>query len=44
MNRRQFLHSLAGGFYGPDEWVDSDDLVRLVAIVMVCADRWAALG
>lgn len=38
------MGSLAGGFYGPDEWVDIDDLVRLVAIVMVCADRWAALG
>ena len=38
------MGSLAGGFYGPDEWVDIDDLVRLVAVVMVCADRWAALG
>jgi acetylornithine deacetylase/succinyl-diaminopimelate desuccinylase-like protein len=37
------MGSLAGGFYGADEWVDIDDLVRLVAIVMVCADRWAAL-
>ena len=38
------MGSLAGGFYGPDEWVDIDDLVRLVAVVMLCADRWAGLG
>lgn len=38
------MGSLAGGFYGADEWVDIDDLVRLVAVVMVCADRWARLA
>ena len=27
--------SLAGNFYGPDEWVDLDDLVRLVAVLML---------
>ncbi len=27
--------SLAGNFYGPDEWVDLDDLVRLVAVIML---------
>jgi len=35
------MGSLAGGFYGPDEWVDVDDLVRLVAVVMLAADGWA---
>lgn len=38
------MGSLAGGFYGADEWVDIDDLVRLVAVVMLCADRWARLA
>ena len=27
--------SLAGNFYGPDEWVDLDDLVRVVAVIML---------
>lgn len=35
------IGSLAGGFYGPDEWVDVDDLVRLVAVVALASDRWA---
>jgi acetylornithine deacetylase len=35
------IGSLAGGFYGPDEWVDIDDLVRLVAVVMLASERWA---
>ncbi|MCC7032437.1 MAG: M20 family metallopeptidase [Acidobacteria bacterium] len=35
------IGSLAGGFYGPDEWVDLDDLVRLVAVVALAAERWA---
>jgi len=34
------IGSLAGGFYGPDEWVDIDDLVRLTAVVMLAAARW----
>ncbi len=38
------IGSLAGGFYGADEWVDIDDLVHLVAVVMLCADRWARLA
>lgn len=38
------MGSLAGGFYGADEWVDIDDLVRLAAVVMLCADRWARLA
>ena len=28
----------AGGFCGPDEWVDEDDLVRLVALLLVALD------
>jgi len=35
------IGSLAGGFYGPNEWVDIDDLVRLVAVVMLASERWA---
>ena len=27
--------SFAGNFYGPDEWVDLDDLVRLVAVLVL---------
>ena len=32
--------SLAGNFYGPDEWVDLDDLVRLVAVLVLFGSRW----
>jgi acetylornithine deacetylase len=32
----------AGGFYGPDEWVDVDDLVRLVAVVVAVSQAWNA--
>ena len=31
--------SLAGNFYGPDEWVDLDDLVRLVAVLVLFGAR-----
>jgi acetylornithine deacetylase/succinyl-diaminopimelate desuccinylase-like protein len=31
---------LAGGFYGPEEWVDLDDLVRLVAVLVRFASAW----
>ena len=31
-----------GNFYGPDEWVDLDDLVRLVAVIMLTAGSWHA--
>jgi acetylornithine deacetylase len=30
----------AGGFYGPEEWVDLDDLVRLVAVLVRFASVW----
>ena len=31
---------VAGGFYGPDEWVDVDDLLRLVAVIVATAQAW----
>lgn len=31
--------SLGGNFYGPDEWVDLDDLVRLVAVLLLVGAR-----
>ena len=31
--------SVGGNFYGPDEWVDLDDLVRLVAVLVRCGAR-----
>ena len=36
--------SLAGNFYGPDEWVDLDDLVRLVAVLVLFGARWTESG
>ena len=36
--------SLGGNFYGPDEWVDLDDLVRLVAVLVLCGARRSANG
>ena len=33
------IGSLGGNFYGPDEWVDLDDLVRLVAVLMLFGSR-----
>ena len=32
--------SLAGNFYGPNEWVDVNDLVRLVAVTVVFGNEW----
>lgn len=37
------IGSLAGGFYGPNEWVDVDDLVRLVAVVIAAVSGWSGL-
>lgn len=34
------LGCVAGGFYGPDEWVDIDDLRRLVAVLVAAAQAW----
>ena len=33
------IGSLGGNFYGPDEWVDLDDLVRLVAVLVLFGAR-----
>ncbi len=37
------IGSLAGNFYGPNEWVDIDDLVRLVAVLILSVSGWAAI-
>ena len=37
------IGSIAGNFYGPNEWVDIDDLVRLVAILILTVSRWASI-
>jgi acetylornithine deacetylase len=37
------MGSIGGNFYGPNEWVDEDDLVRLAAVVIDTTRRWAAL-
>lgn len=36
--------SIGGNFYGPDEWVDEDDLVRLAAVVIDTTRNWATLA
>ena len=33
------IGSLGGNFYGPDEWVDLDDLARLVAVLVLFGAR-----
>jgi len=38
------IGSVGGNFYGPDEWVDEDDLVRLVAVVIDTTRNWATLA
>ena len=35
--------SIGGNFYGPNEWVDEDDLVRLAAVVIDTTRNWATL-
>lgn len=35
--------SIGGNFYGPNEWVDVDDLVRLVAVLVQTLSGWSAL-
>ncbi len=35
--------SLGGNFYGANEWVDIDDLVRLVAVIVQTVSGWARL-
>ena len=36
--------SVGGNFYGPDEWVDLDDLVRLVAVLVLFGARFSGRG
>ncbi|MEL7043788.1 MAG: M20/M25/M40 family metallo-hydrolase [Pseudomonadota bacterium] len=38
------IGSLAGNFYGPNEWIDIDDLVNLVAVVILTISNWKAQG
>ena len=38
------IGSVGGNFYGPDEWVDIDDLVRLVGVLVLCGSRWKENG
>lgn len=37
------IGSLGGNFYGPNEWVDIDDLVRLVAVLIQTMSGWSDL-
>ena len=37
------IGSIGGNFYGPNEWVDIDDLVRLVAVLIQTMAGWSAL-
>ena len=37
------LGCVAGGFYGRDEWVDTDDLTRLVSVLVAAAEGWNRL-
>lgn len=36
------IGTLGGNFYGPNEWVDVDDLVRLVAATILTLSGWKA--
>jgi acetylornithine deacetylase len=37
------IGSIGGNFYGPNEWVDIDDLVKLVAVLIQTLSGWKAL-
>lgn len=37
------IGSLGGNFYGPNEWVDMDDLVKLVAVLIQTLSGWSEL-
>jgi acetylornithine deacetylase len=37
------IGSLGGGFYGPNEWIDIDDLVRLTAVCIQTIAGWSEL-
>jgi acetylornithine deacetylase/succinyl-diaminopimelate desuccinylase-like protein len=36
------IGSLGGNFYGPNEWVDIDDLVNLVAVIILTMSGWSS--
>ena len=38
------IGSLGGGFYGPNEWVDIDDLVRLTAVCIHTIAGWSEIN
>ena len=38
------IGSVGGNFYGPNEWVDVDDLVRLVAVLVQTLSGWNDQG
>ena len=37
------IGSVGGNFYGPNEWVDIDDLVKLVAVLIQTLSEWSEL-
>lgn len=37
------IGSIGGNFYGPNEWVDIDDLVKLVAVLIQTLSGWKTL-
>ena len=37
------IGSLGGGFYGPNEWVDVDDLLKLVAVIVQTLSGWSEI-
>lgn len=38
------IGSIGGNFYGPNEWVDVDDLVNLVAVLVQAMSGWQGLA
>ncbi|MBT8078175.1 MAG: M20/M25/M40 family metallo-hydrolase [Gammaproteobacteria bacterium] len=38
------IGSVGGNFYGPNEWVDIDDLVQLVAVLIQTLSGWSELN
>ena len=37
------IGTIGGNFYGPNEWVDMDDLVKLVAVLIQTMSAWKSL-
>ena len=38
---RLCIGSLGGNFYGPNEWVDIDDLAKLTAVLVETVNGWS---